>query len=72
MHASWRSSGCPSMLSVYNVYRPPLRKDSCWLLFREDQLRELFDFIAESNRGESASARALCEVMDEWLKVGDR
>lgn len=36
---------------------------------RDDQLRELFDFMAEPNRGDSASARALCEVVDEWLKV---
>lgn len=37
---------------------------------RDDQLRELFDFMAEPNRGDSASARMLCEVVDEWLKVG--
>eukprot|EP00904_Undaria_pinnatifida_P002651 jgi/Undpi1/12387/HiC_scaffold_5.g02059.m1 len=36
---------------------------------RDDQLRELFDFMAEPNRGDSASARALCEVVEEWLKV---
>lgn len=37
---------------------------------RDNQLRELFDFMAEPNRGDSASARVLCEVVDEWLKVG--
>lgn len=26
--------------------------------------------MAEPNRGDSASARVLCEVVDEWLKVG--
>ncbi|CAM9842756.1 unnamed protein product [Pylaiella littoralis] len=36
---------------------------------RDDQLRELFHFMAEPNRGDSASARVLCEVVDEWLKV---
>lgn len=25
--------------------------------------------MAEPNRGDSASARVLCEVVDEWLKV---
>eukprot|EP00903_Cladosiphon_okamuranus_P013950 g12974.t1 len=30
---------------------------------------QLFDFMAEPNRGDSASARGLCEVVDEWLKV---
>ncbi|CAM9910415.1 unnamed protein product, partial [Ascophyllum nodosum] len=36
---------------------------------RDDQLRELYDFMAEPNRGDSASARVLCEIVDEWLKV---
>lgn len=47
------------------VVRLPLRCTS-----RDDQLRELFDFMAEPNRGDHASARVLCEVVDEWLKVG--
>lgn len=39
------------------------------LLLRDDQLRELFDFMAEPNRGDSASARVLCEVVEKWLNV---
>lgn len=59
---------CVSFLIQYcRAYRPSIAVS--WSSRRDDQLRELFDFMSEPNRGDSASSRVLCEVVDEWLKV---
>ena len=62
---------CLQSFIVNHRKRPPTDPARVRLpmLLRDDQLRELFDFLAEPNRGDSASARALCEVVEEWLKV---
>lgn len=65
----WQQFNCLPHITLYHFVIVCLLS---FLLLRDDQLRELFDFMAEPNRGDSASARVLCEVVDEWLKVKRR